>query len=110
MPDSVLLLIPGLPLLAAILIALMLLLGQGQVGKGERLTARIALLAALLSLLLVIALDVTWVIAGGVTRQISVLPWLKSGVYEVVISLTVDSLSLTFATLIAFISLLVIRL
>ena len=109
MPDHVLLLIPGLPLLAAILIALMLLFGQSQVGKGERLTARIALLAALLSLLLVIALDVTWVIAGGVTRQISVLPWLKSGVYAVAISLTVDSLSLTFATLIAFISLLVMR-
>jgi NADH:ubiquinone oxidoreductase subunit 5 (subunit L)/multisubunit Na+/H+ antiporter MnhA subunit len=108
MPDSMLLLIPGLPLLAAVLIAVLRLSRWNRGDDRERLTARVALLAGFLSLLLVLWADARYLL-DGTPRHVTLLPWLHSGLYSTSISITLDHLSLTFATLIGLITLLVTR-
>ncbi|MBJ6608759.1 MAG: hypothetical protein JG718_00185 [Candidatus Thiothrix moscowensis] len=107
MPDALLLLIPGLPLLAFGVIGLLTLFRWNKGDAGERLSARIALGVGLVSLLLVLWADVTHFASPA--PHVPLLPWLHSGVYITSISMTVDGLSLTFATLIAVITLLVTR-
>jgi NADH:ubiquinone oxidoreductase subunit 5 (subunit L)/multisubunit Na+/H+ antiporter MnhA subunit len=107
MPDFSLLLIPGLPLLAACWIALGSLFGWNKGEDAEPATARLVTTAGLLSLLLVLA----WVAdtALGSTRQVVLFPWLHSGMYNAYISFTLDTLSLSVATLVGLITLLVAR-
>ncbi|MBU0655770.1 MAG: hypothetical protein KJ914_11680 [Gammaproteobacteria bacterium] len=109
MPDLFLLLIPGLPLLAAAIIALLTLFGWNRGDNGERFTARLAQAAGFLSLLLVLAGAAGWWLAGAAERHVVLFPWLHSGGYNASVSFTLDTLSLGMATLVALITLLVTR-
>lgn len=107
MPKEFLLFIPGLPLFAALSIGVLTLLRWNRGDAGERLTARLALTAGIASLVLVLWADVN--LLRHAAEHVVLLPWLHSGVYTSSISLTLDSLSLTFATLVAVVTLLVTR-
>lgn len=109
MSEIALLLIPGLPLIAALWLAFSMVFGWQRGEEGESATSITALLAAFLSLLLVLNLDVQWVLHARTPQQIVLGQWLHSGTYTTSLSFTVDSLSLTMATLIGCINLLVIR-
>lgn len=109
MPDLLLLLIPGLPLLAAIVIALLTLAGVIRGDDGERFTARLSLAALLLSLALTLVADANYLLQHAADRHVILLPWLQSGAYSANLSLTLDALSLSMATLVGGVCLLVTR-
>ena len=108
MPDLWLLLIPGLPLLAACWIAARLLLRWGRGDEAEYLTAYSVMGAGALSLLLIVVAAVQVVITGA-AQQVLLLPWLHSGTYHADISFRLDGLSLSVAAVVALITLLVTR-
>ncbi|MBO0612121.1 MAG: hypothetical protein RL122_84 [Pseudomonadota bacterium] len=107
MPNVMLLLIPALPLLAALLLAMDRLFRWSRGDDGERFAAGLLQVASLLSLLLVLWADVHYWLNGS--RDVVVLPWLHSGIYNASISFTLDHLSLSMATLVGVITLLVTR-
>jgi NADH:ubiquinone oxidoreductase subunit 2 (subunit N) len=109
MPDWIVLLVPGLPLLAACWIACGTLFGWSRGEEGERGTVFAAQLAGFLSLLLLLVLDVAFALGDGAARQLVLFPWLHSGMYMAYVSFTLDGLSLSVATVIALITLLVTR-
>lgn len=101
-------LIPLLPMLASAWIATGYIFRFNRGEEGESQTTQIALMASGLSLLLLLFIDVlAWLYA--VPGQIRLVPWLVSGDYQVLISFTLDSLSLAMATLVALISFLTLR-
>jgi NADH:ubiquinone oxidoreductase subunit 5 (subunit L)/multisubunit Na+/H+ antiporter MnhA subunit len=108
MPDSLLLLIPGLPFLAAIWIVIGFMFGWNRGEKGERETAFVAVTANTLSLLAMLALAI-YDFTHGAPGHVMLFPWLQSGDYQAYISLTLDTLSLSFGVVMATITLLVTR-
>ncbi|MDP2828013.1 MAG: proton-conducting transporter membrane subunit [Sulfuricellaceae bacterium] len=94
---------PLLPLLAAAGIALRMLLGHDKGDLAEPLTARLAVLAAFLSLLVLLRIDLA-VLQSGLPGQVRTADWLSSGSMSIAVSFTLDALSLAFATLVALIS------
>jgi NADH:ubiquinone oxidoreductase subunit 5 (subunit L)/multisubunit Na+/H+ antiporter MnhA subunit len=102
------LLIPLLPWFAAAWIGFGYLLGLNRGEAGERHTALIATIAASGSFLLLIALGLLSMIQG-IPGEIEYGNWFKSGDYAIPISLLLDTLGLSIATIFAFITLLVIR-
>jgi NADH:ubiquinone oxidoreductase subunit 2 (subunit N) len=108
MPDLLLLLIPGLPLLAAVWIALGVMFGWNRGENGERETIRVALAASVLSLLLVWGTGLHYLLEGT-AHQAVLFPWLHSGTYHADVSFRLDGLSLATASTIALLTLLVTR-
>lgn len=108
MPEVLFTLIPLPPLVAALWIALGFALGRNRGEPGERGTARAALGAAGLSLLLVLAADLQALIFGA-PGQIEAGTWLASGELRVALSLRLDALALILATLVALVCLLTLR-
>ncbi len=108
MPNWSIIFIPLLPLLAAFWIAIGFIFGWNRGEKGEKETARVSLYAIGLSFLLVIGLDVM-AIMGELPKTIIVGTWLSSGEYQTNISFLLDYLSLTMATLVGFITLIVTK-
>ena len=78
-------LIPLLPLLAAATIGLGILAGQKPSDAGEKLTSRIAVGAAALSLLLVLVID-AFALVQGAPGQVDFGHWLDSGDYHIKLS------------------------
>ena len=111
MPDlsQVVWLIPLLPILAAGGIALSYLFSGNRGESGERLTARMALVAGGLSLLLILLIDLQAVMQGT-PGQIQLGQWLASGALEIPISFTLDGLGLVMTTLVGSIGLLTLQL
>lgn len=107
--DLFLLLIPGLSLLAAMLVALMTLFDLNRGDAGERVTAWLVQAAGLFSLLLVLAVTVDYLLTDAVARHVILFPWLHSGGYSANVSFTLDTLSLAMSLMVALISLLVTR-
>ena len=101
-------LVPLLPLLAAALIGIGYLTGLNRGEAGERQTRRIAVGAALLSLLLILLVDAC-ALLQGVPGQLLYGTWLQSGAYTVQLSFTLDALGLSMATLVALLSVLTLR-
>jgi NADH:ubiquinone oxidoreductase subunit 5 (subunit L)/multisubunit Na+/H+ antiporter MnhA subunit len=99
---------PALPLGAGIVIGIGYMTGRNRGETGERFTGRIAIAAAALSLLLLLALDVM-ALVNGAPGQIRSGTWLQSGEYAIRLSLTLDALGLSMATLVALLSLLTLR-
>ncbi len=108
MPNALLLLIPGLPFLAALWIVVGFIGGWNRGEKGERETARVAVTANTLSLLAMLGLEV-YDFTHGAPGHVMLFPWLQSGDYYVSVSLMLDTLSLTFGVVLATITLLVTR-
>jgi NADH:ubiquinone oxidoreductase subunit 5 (subunit L)/multisubunit Na+/H+ antiporter MnhA subunit len=106
--SEVLWLVPLLPLLAALLIALRLLLRSGGGDAGEPLTAGIASGAALATLLLVVLLDLA-ALGGELPAHPAFGDWLRIGAVPVRLSFVLDAYSLPAATLVTLICWLTIR-
>ncbi len=98
-------LVPALPLLAALWIALGLIFGWRRGEAAEPATARLAVGAAGLSLLLLLLIDLLAMVQGA-PGQVKLGLWLSSGDYQVLISFTLDSFGLCMATLAGLLSLL----
>lgn len=101
-------LVPVLPLLAALALAGRVLGGRDRGDAAEPPSARIAVAAALLALLLLLALDML-ALLRGVPGQISYGAWFASGDLAVPRGLTLDALSLPLATLVALLGLITLR-
>ena len=101
-------LVPLLPLLAALLIALRLLLRGSDGDAGEPLTAGIASGAALAALLLLVLLDLA-ALGGELPTHLAFGDWLRLGAVPVRLSFILDAYSLPAATLVALIGWLTIR-
>lgn len=108
MPNSLLLLIPGLPFLAALWIVLGFIFGWNRGEKGERETALVAVTANTLSLLAMVALAI-YDFTHGAPGHVMLFPWLQSGDYQASVSLMLDTLSLSFGVVMATITLVVTR-
>ena len=109
MAESLVWLVPVLPWLAAAWIGIGWLSGRNRGETGERGTARVASGAALLSLLLLLVLAGQALWHGAAPGQVVLGQWLASGEYQILISFTLDAFALSFATLVAFVGLLVTR-
>jgi len=108
MPEAAFALVPLLPLLAALGIAGGYLFAGWRGEAGEVATARVAVGAATLSLLLVLLADLRALFAGA-PGQIRLGTWLSSGEIKVALSFTLDGLGLAMATLVGLICLLTLR-
>lgn len=96
-------LVPLLPLLAGGFIVARVLFGQAAGDAAEPATAKAAVGAALLDLLLLLALDLAALLAGP-PGQRQVGTWFASGDLRVNVSFLLDPLALAVATLVAFIA------
>lgn len=108
MPTWSIALIPLLPLLAALWIAIGFIFGWNRLEKGEKETANVSVIAIGLAFLLMLVVDIA-VFTDKLPQDIQLGTWLSTGHYQVNISFLLDTSSLTMATLIAFISLLITR-
>ena len=107
LPDLVWL-VPLLPLLALAVVALRVLLGRAAGDAGEPLTARLCALAALGSLLLLLAIDLLALLYGAPgQRQLGL--WLAGGKWQGTVSFLLDPLALSVSTVAALIGWLAIR-
>ena len=105
MLHSLVWLIPLLPLLAAGWIGLSMVVGWQAGEPGERATARVAMAAVLMPLLLLLLLDISALFRAA-PGQLVFGSWLASGDYRILISFTLDAFGLSMATLVALICLL----
>ena len=101
-------LIPLVPILASAWIAIGYMFNFNRGESGEKQTAQTSLTASFISLALVLVQDF-YAILYNAPGQIRFAPWIESGDYVVYISFTLDNLGLLMATLVAFISLLIIK-
>lgn len=102
-------LIPLLPLLGALAIGVRMLLGAGRRGDAdEGPTAWLALGPTLAALGLLLFLDGRAVMAGA-PGAVALGTWLESGAFRIPLGLYLDGLSLSLATLVAFIGVLVLH-
>ena len=101
-------LIPFIPMLAALIIAVGFISGKNRAEAGEKQTTLIANGAALLSLVIVLAIDLHALVIG-VPGQIQVAQWFSSGDYQVNLSFYLDTFALVMMTLVAVIAVLMIR-
>ncbi len=108
MPFALITLVPLLPLLVAVAIALLHLAGRARGEAGEPLTARLTLGASLLGLLVLLLLD-GFALVLGTPGQVRVATWFASGNLEVPLSFTLDGLALGFGTLVACIALVTLK-
>jgi NADH:ubiquinone oxidoreductase subunit 5 (subunit L)/multisubunit Na+/H+ antiporter MnhA subunit len=98
--------IPILPLLAALAISLGFIFNWNRDEAGEKVTANITIGTALISFVLTLFLVINALI-NGEQGKIVLGDWLSSGEFSVKVSFFLDHLSLTMATLIGFIILII---
>jgi len=101
-------LLPLLPLLAAFWIGLSYIFGHNRGESGEKMTAKMASVASLSALILILIIDLQAMLIG-VPGSVTITNWLSSGNYQINISFYLDTLSLSLLTLISLISFLTIR-
>ncbi len=106
--DLLVVLVPLLPLLAAFWIGLGFIFDWNRGESGERETARSAVWAASVSLLLLLCLDV-YSLVQGAPGTLQVSRWLESGSVQAGISFLLDPLSLSVATCFSLVILLTTR-
>ena len=102
------LLVPVLPMLAALWIAAAYAVGLNRGEAGERRTTRVVVGTAALALGLLLVQDVLAVLRGA-PGQVVLGNWIESGSYRVAVSFTLDTLGLAIATLVAFLCVLTLR-
>lgn len=96
-------LIPLLPLLAAMLIGVTRLMGWNRGEPGERPTARLALLASGMALLLLLGFSGEALFHNAAPGQVELFTWMESDGFHIRASLTLDRLSLSMGTLVGLI-------
>jgi NADH:ubiquinone oxidoreductase subunit 5 (subunit L)/multisubunit Na+/H+ antiporter MnhA subunit len=99
-------LVPLLPILAMTIIGVGYLNSHYRGEKAERSTARIAIGASGLSLLIILVIDVYSMVSGA-PGQLQLGQWFSSGSITVDINFTLDTFGLAMATLVAALSLLI---
>ncbi len=114
MPDSlikyIVLAIPLLPLIASLWIALGFIFSWNRLEKGEKETRIVAIGSTSIILLLLVFLDLVYLFSDKTQiNAVKVGGWLSSGKYQLDISFLLDYKSLSVATTVAFISLLVTK-
>ncbi|MBF0095908.1 MAG: hypothetical protein HQM04_03545 [Magnetococcales bacterium] len=109
MVEQALLWVSVLPALAALWIGGGRLFGWLDGEKSERHTAWVASLATGLALLLMLFVDLQVLLQGEVPGSIRLATWMESVGFRVLISVTADRLSLSFATLSALLGWLTVR-
>lgn len=102
MPTDVVALVPLLPLFAAVLIALFALPGRRHGEYAESMTARAALVAITLSLMLLAALSIG-ALLGAPLKPVNFGKWFAAGEIEIRLSFVLDGLSLAAALVVAVI-------
>lgn len=109
MPDLflkiILVLIPLIPLLLALWIAITFVFFKNRLEAGEKLTAKVCLFGFGISFCLLLILDVYALFGLPGLTIVNIGNWLSSGHYNIGISFIVDYKSLTMATLVSFITL-----
>lgn len=108
MPEIFAWLIPVLPMVAGLLIALDYVLHGNRGEASEPLSSRLALAASGVSLLLLLALDLQ-ALLDTAPGTLAWGDWFASGKIAIPLSLTLDPLGLTMGTLVALIALLTLR-
>jgi NADH:ubiquinone oxidoreductase subunit 5 (subunit L)/multisubunit Na+/H+ antiporter MnhA subunit len=98
--------IPILPLLAVLAISLGFIFNWNRDEAGEKVTANITISTALISFALTLFLVISALI-NGEQGKIVFGDWLSSGEFSLKVSFLLDHLSLTMATLIGFIILII---
>ncbi|MCK5903602.1 MAG: hypothetical protein KAG28_10710, partial [Cocleimonas sp.] len=101
-------LIPLLPLIAALWIAIGFIFDWNRNEKGEKETATVSLYAIGLALFLIVLLDIAFLL-DQLPQKIILGTWLSTGDYQLHIGFLFDYLSLTMATLVGFISLMITK-
>lgn len=101
-------LVPALPLLAAVVNSLRVLLGGGRGDAGEPLTARLTTLAAFAGLVLLLAIDALALAHGAPGHRVLAV-WFASAEWQGTFSFLLDRVSLPIATVFALIGWLVTR-
>lgn len=109
MVESIVWLIPLPPLVAALLIIIGYIQGSNRGEAGERVTSRLSVGAASLSLLLVLLLDLWAVVTVATPGQVDLGRWFASGDYQLRISFYLDLFGLVMISLVTLISLLMLR-
>lgn len=109
MLNIVISLIPLLPLLAVLWIAIGFIFSWNRGEAGEKQTAFVAMGAIASSLILILGLDIYALLGHTSAETIKVGEWFSSGKYQIDISFLLDYKSLVMATLIGVIGLLVTR-
>ena len=102
-------LIPALPLLAVVMIALGYISGWNRGERGERYTARVAVWMASIALLWLLVIDIQALLAGSAPGYINFAHWFSSGSLSIELGFMLDSLGLVMATLVAFLSTITLR-
>ncbi len=107
-PPELVAAVPGLPLLAALVPAMLQLVGATHGDGRERLSAAASLASLTLAFLLVLALALQGLITGW-PGQVRLGDWFASGDFRVPLSFTLDGLSLGLGTLVTLIVLVATR-
>ena len=102
-------LVPLLPLFATLSIAIGYIFKWNRGEKGESQTSRLVSGAITTSLFLILGLDIASALSHIPAETIFITQWLSSGQYHIDISFLVDYKSLTMASLIAVVGLLITR-
>ncbi|MFK5892825.1 MAG: proton-conducting transporter membrane subunit [Pseudomonadota bacterium] len=103
MINQLIFMVPMLPMLSALWIALSYIFGNNRGESGEKLTTTLATSGLLVSLILILLIDV-YALFSGAPGEVIIGEWLHSGDYQILFNFYLDSFSLVFATLIALIS------
>lgn len=109
MVELMALLVPALPMSAALAIAVRMVLGARRDDAAERRVARLALGACGLALLFLLGLDLHALVQSQAPGHLVVGQWLASGGYQLNVSLMLDPLGLLMGTLVALIAFLTLR-
>ncbi len=113
MPDimlnTVLVLIPLLPFLSALWIAIGFIFKWNRGEQGEKQTTIVAVGTSALSFILVLGLGVYYLFHDFPTETIKLGQWLSSGQYHIDFSFLLDYKSLVMGVLVAFLTLLITR-
>lgn len=101
-------LVPILPFLSALMIVLLHVAGPARGEAGERLTAWIGM-AGMFAVLVLMLTGSAVALTQGMPGQLILAEWFASGELQLPLSLTLDGISLGFASLIAFIALVTLK-
>ncbi len=104
-----LVLIPLLPLLAALIISVGFIFSWNRGEAGEKITSLLALGSISLSFVLILAVGAYTMVSGFPSETIKLGEWLSSGQYHIEFSFLLDYKSLVMVSLIGFITLIITR-